>query len=56
MGSKVKVRGFAGARIKDFYNYLIPLLEKRPSRIILMAGTNDSVEKSSQEILTELLS
>ena len=29
MGSKVKVRGISGARIKDFYNYLIPLLEKR---------------------------
>ena len=27
MGSKVKVRSFPGARIKDFYSYLLPLLE-----------------------------
>ena len=55
MGSKIKVRGFSGARIKDYYNYLLPLLEKRPTHIILMAGTNDSIEKSSEEILAELL-
>ena len=56
LGSKVKVRGFSDARINNSYNYLIPLLEKRPTRIILMVGTNDAVEKSSEEILTELLS
>ena len=56
MGSKVKVRSFPGARIKDFYSYLLPLLEKNPSNIILMAGTNDSIDKSSDEILYELLS
>ena len=55
MGPKVKVRGFPGARIKDFYSYLLPLLDKNPSNIILMAGSNDSIDKSSEELLVELL-
>ena len=38
MGANVKVRSFPGAKIKDFYNYLVPLLESRPSNIILTAG------------------
>ena len=29
--------------------------KKRPSYVILMAGTNDSINKSSEEILVELL-
>ena len=56
VGPKVKVRSFPGARIKDYYSYLLPLLEKNPSNIILMAGTTDSIEKSSDEIIYELLS
>ena len=39
MGNNVKVRGFSGATISDFYTYLVPLLEKKPSNIIIMAGT-----------------
>ena len=46
MGPKVKVRSFPGARIKDYYSYLLPLVEKHPCNIILMAGTNDSIEES----------
>ena len=31
----------------DMYNYLMPLIEKKPTNIILMVGTNDSVNKCS---------
>ena len=33
----------------------MPLIEKKPDNIILMVGTNDSVNKYSQQILNELL-
>ena len=55
MGKNVKVRGFSGVNINDFYTYLIPLLRKKPSYIILMVGTNDAMIKSSEELLAELL-
>ena len=37
------------------YSYVVPLLEKKLDGIILMVGTNDSVNKCSQQILNELL-
>ena len=55
MGANVKVRNFPGAKIKDFYNYLVPLLENRPSNIILMAGCNGATISTSETILNELL-
>ena len=55
MGKNVKVRGFSGGNINDFYTYLIPLLRKKPSYIILMVGTNDATMKSSEKLLAELL-
>ena len=55
MGPRFKVRAFPGAIIRDLYHYSIPLLEKNPSFVIVMAGTNDSVIKSSECILFELL-
>ena len=50
-----KVRAFPGARVNDLYNYLEPLLEKHPSKIIIQAGTNDVVDKSSKEIVDDLI-
>ena len=50
MEKNVKVRGFSGGNINDFYTYLIPLLRKKPSFIILMVGTNDAMK-----LLAELL-
>lgn len=55
MGSLYKVRSFPGAVVNDFYYFLTPLLEKKPESIILMAGTNDAILKSSDEILKDLL-
>ena len=50
-----KVRVFPGAHVSDFYHYLEPLMEKRPAKLIIHAGTNDAVEKNCNEILNELL-
>ena len=54
--SKVKVRFFPGAKMKDFYYYLVPLLKKKPDNIILHFGTNDAPYKNEDEIYKELKS
>ena len=46
MGDRFKVRDFSGAQIQDMYHYLHPLLEKKPTFMILMVGTNDATHKS----------
>ena len=53
---KVKVRFFPGAKMKDFYYYLVPLLKKKPGNIILHLGTNDAPYKNEVEIYKELKS
>ena len=55
MGPHSKVRAFPGAIIRDLCHHSIPLLEKNPSFVIVMAGTNGSVIKSSECILFKLL-
>lgn len=52
---KIVVRSFSGAVVNDFYNYLEPLMEKKPSKLIIHAGTNDTSSKNANEIFTELL-
>ena len=54
MGDNFKIRGFSGAVIEDMYYYLHPLLEKKPSRIILMAGPNDAAYKEANQIVKDL--
>ena len=49
-----KVRAFKGARVDDMYDYLKPLLAKKPSFVILHVGTNDAPMKTSEEIYREL--
>ena len=51
----LKVRFFLGARIKDMYHYLIPILEKKPEHLILQVGTNDTADSSHQQIVNDLL-
>ena len=53
---KVKVRFFPGAKIKDFYNYLVPLLQKKPDTIILHFVTNDAPYKNEGEVCKEVKS
>ena len=52
---KIKVRYFPGAKIKDMYHYVIPLVEKKPENIILHLGTNDAPYKSDTDILKDLI-
>ena len=52
---KCKVRAFPGATIEDMYDYLTPLLKKKPTNIILHVSSNDSPYKSSDEIVQELI-
>ena len=52
---KVKVRAFPGASIEDMYNYLAPLLRKKPTHIILHIGSNDSPDKTSNVIMKGIL-
>ena len=53
---KVKVRFFPGAKMTDFYYYLVPLLKKKPDNIILHFGTNDAPYKNKDELYKELKS
>ena len=53
---KVKIRFFPGAKMKDFYYYLLPLLKKKQDNIILHFGTNDAPYKNEDEIYKELKS
>ena len=51
----VKVHDFRGATLADINHHIIPILKKKPDVIILHAGTNDSVSRTSHEILDDLL-
>ena len=51
---KAKVRVFIGANVDDMYDFLTPLLKKRPSNIILHIGSNDAPFKSSEKIMNEI--
>ena len=55
MGDRFKVQGFSGAKIHDMYHYLHHLLEKNPTFMILMVGTNDATHKNAVQIIAEIL-
>ena len=50
MGPKFKVRVFSGATIGDLYFHLPPLLQKKPTNVTIMIGTNDAMEENSDVI------
>ena len=50
----IKVRIFPGTRIQGMYQYLLPLLGKRPDKIILHVGTNDASHIKADDMLEEL--
>ena len=52
---RAKVRVNPGATVDDIYDYIAPLLKKKPSNIILMVGSNDSIFKSSEQIFMEIV-
>ena len=51
-----KVRCFKGSTIADLYDYLKPLIKKKPEKIILMVGTNDLVNLSAAEMTKSIKS
>ena len=55
LGKDIKCRAFPGAVINDMYYYLTPLLQKKPSFVILHVSSNDSFDKSSDAMMDELL-
>ena len=44
-----------GATLADINHHIIPILKKKPDVIILHVGTNESVSRTSHEILDDLL-
>ena len=50
----IKIRFFPGARIQDMYYYLVPLLRKRPDKIILHVGKDDAPHMKADEMLEGL--
>ncbi len=52
---RTKIRPFKGARIDDLYDYIAPLLRKKPTNVIIHVGTNDAVDKDAKDIFCELL-
>ena len=51
----VKGRNFHGATVTDMEHYLIPIIQKKPSNIILNVGTNDAQNLPYRTILDNLL-
>lgn len=51
----IKVRSFPGAVINDFYNYLEPLMEKKPDKLIVHVGSNDAFDKTAEVIFNDLV-
>ena len=50
--SCLKVRNFPGLAVRDMYDYVKPLLRKRPSHVLLHVGTNDAVNFDSKAIVS----
>ena len=49
-----KVRVNPEAQVEDLYDYMAPLLRKKPKNIILHIGSNDSNYKPAEQIFTEI--
>ena len=53
--SNVNVFQFAGARIEDVNQYIIPIIKKEPDYLILHVGTNYATTNTSKKIVDDLL-
>lgn len=55
--SKVIVRAFAGAHVRDIYHYMLPALEEiaKPVNVVLHVGTNYLHEKAPQVVADEII-
>ena len=55
LSSSVKVRNFPDSTVRDMYDYVKPILRKRPSHVLLHVGTNDAVNSDSGAIVSQLI-
>ena len=53
---KVRVRPFPGATVLDMFDYLKPLMLKKPKRVLLQIGANDCPFKTSENIIADMRS
>ena len=51
-----KVRVYPGASLEDMHYNIVPQLRKKPTNIILHAGTNNCINHNSRQIIEKLLS
>ena len=54
LGPKRKVRSFPGATIKDMFQYIVPLLRKKRSRVVAHVGTNNAYFSTAKQIADNL--
>ena len=52
---KMKVRTFPGGEVNDLYDYIRPLLRKKPSRVIIHVASNDANKSNAKDITDKLL-
>ena len=49
-----KVKSHGGSTVDDMYDYIAPLIKKKPANVILHVSTNDAPDKSARMIFQEL--
>ena len=54
-GRLVKVKCFSGSTVDDLSHYIIPIIRKKPTNMIIHIGTNDPPSSTSREIQDNLL-
>ena len=52
----IKVHNFRDATLDDMKHYVIPLIRKEPSFVIIRTGTSDASYSTSQKLLDNLKS
>ena len=52
---QVKVRCCRGATVEDMFDYVKPILKRKPDSVVLHVGTNNARDMTSRNILDKLL-
>ena len=52
---QVKVRCCRGATVEDMFDYVKPILKRKPDYVVLHVGTNNAKDMTSRKILNKLL-
>ena len=51
----IKVQCFPGIKFDGFYHYVIPLINKKPDRIVLHIGTNNAPYCTPEKMVDQIL-